>query len=180
MIYIPTGSELLDADKIVARLDLKSGMKVADLGCGAKGHFVWPSAKSVGKDGVVYAVDILKSALDSVASQSKLQNFNNVSPIWSDIEVCGGAKEIADESCDVAYLINVHAKPAMIKEALRTLKKGGKLLLSDWKAAATPFGPPTKDRISAEEAKKRATEFGLELESEFDAGPHHWGLIYKK
>ena len=68
----------------------------------------------------------------------------------------------------------------MIKEALRTLMKGGRLLLVDWKAAATPFGPPTKDRISVEEAKKRAAGFNLELESEFEAGPHHWGLIYRK
>ena len=179
-MHIPTGSELLDANKIIARLDLKAGMKVADLGCGAKGHFVWPSAKSVGENGVVYAVDILKSALDSIASQSKLQNFTNVTAVWSDIEIYGGAEGIADGSCDAALLINVHAKPAMLKEALRTLKKGGKLLLIDWKAIATPFGPPTKDRISAEEAKKRATEFDLELEQEFDAGPHHWGLIYKK
>jgi ubiquinone/menaquinone biosynthesis C-methylase UbiE len=180
MIYIPTGSELLDADKVVAHLDLRAGMKIADLGCGAKGHFVFPSAKLVGENGVIYAVDILKSALNNVMSQAKLQNFANVAPIWSDIEVYGGAKEIVDESCDAAYLVNVHAKQTMIKEALRTLMKGGRLLLVDWKAAATPFGPPTKDRISVEEAKKRAAGFNLELESEFEAGPHHWGLIYRK
>jgi len=118
--------------------------------------------------------------LSNIESKSRLQNFNNVAPVWSDIEILGGAKEIADGSCDAAILVNVHAKPAMMKEALRTLKKGGKLLLVDWKAAATPFGPPTKDRVSVEEAKKRAGELGLELSEEFEAGPHHWGLIYKK
>lgn len=180
MIYIPTGSELLDPSKIIARLDLRAGMYVNDMGCGASGHFVYPSAKAVGESGKVYAVDILKSVLSSIESKSKLQNFTNVEPVWSDIEIYGGAAAIKDGSCDAAYLVNVHAKPAMIKEALRTLKNGGKLLLVDWKAIATPFGPPTKDRVSAEEAKKRATEFGLELEQEFDAGPHHWGLIYRK
>jgi ubiquinone/menaquinone biosynthesis C-methylase UbiE len=180
MIYIPTGSELLEPSKIIARLDLKAGMHIADMGCGASGHFVYPSAKAVGEGGKVYAVDILKSVLSSIDSKSKLQNFINVEAVWSDIEVYGGASVIKDESCDAAYLINVHAKPGMIKEALRTLKKDGKLLLVDWKAVATPFGPPTKDRVSIEEAKKRAAEFGLDLEQEFDAGPHHWGLIYKK
>lgn len=180
MMYIPTGSELLDPNKILAKLDLREGMFVADLGCGASGHFVYPSAKIVGENGRIYAVDILKSALSSIDSKTKLQNFTNVVPVWSDIEIFGGAKDIVDESCDAAYLINVRVKFAMIKEALRTLKKGGKLLLVDWKAEATPFGPPTKDRISSEEAKKRAAELGLELEQEFDAGPHHWGLIYRK
>lgn len=180
MMYIPTGSELLDSVKILNKLELREGMKIANLGCGNSGHFVFPSAKMVGDNGRVYAVDILKSALSSIESKLKLQNFTNVVPIWSDIEVFGGAKDIIDESCDAAYLVNLHAKSAMIKEALRTLKKGGKLLLVDWKTVASPFGPPTKDRISAEEAKKRAGEFGLELEQEFDAGPHHWGLIYRK
>lgn len=180
MMYIPTGSELLDAEKILTRLDLKAGMKIANLGCGNSGHFVFPSARIVGEGGVVYAVDILKSALSSIESKSKLQNFKNVVPVWSDIEIFGGAKEIADGSCDAAYLVNLHVKPAMLKEALRTLKKGGKLLLVDWKAVATPFGPPTKDRVSAEEAKKRAAAEKLELLEEFEAGPYHWGLIYRK
>lgn len=180
MLYIPTGSELLDAEKILTKLDLREGMKIANLGCGNSGHFVFPSAKMVGDSGAVYAVDILKSALSSIESKMKMQNFKNVIPVWSDIEIFGGAKEIADESCDAAYLINLHAKPAMLKEALRTLKKGGKLLLIDWKAVSTPFGPPTKDRVSAEEAKKRAVAENLELLEEFEAGPYHWGLIYRK
>ncbi len=179
-MYIPTGSELLDPRKILAKLDLREGMFVADMGCGASGHFVYPSAEMVGEKGKIYAVDILRSVLSNIESKSKMQNFNNVIPVWSDIEIFGGAKEIADESCDAAILVNVHAKPAMMKEALRALKNGGKLLLVDWKAVATPFGPPTKDRISAEEAKKRAAELGLKLAEEFEAGSYHWGLIYKK
>jgi len=180
MIYIPTGRELLDPNKILTKLDLREGMFVADMGCGASGHFVYPAAKMVGERGRVYAVDILKSVLSNIDSKSKLQNFGNVVPVWSDIEILGGAKEIGDGSCDAAILVNVHAKAAMIKEALRTLRKGGKLLLVDWKAAASPFGPPTKDRVPAEEAKKRTEGLGLKLVEEFEAGPHHWGLIYEK
>jgi ubiquinone/menaquinone biosynthesis C-methylase UbiE len=180
MVYIPTGSELLDARKILARLDLQEGMTVANLGCGATGHFVYPSAQAVGESGKIYAVDILRSVLSSIESKNKLQNFHNVQTVWADVETVGGAREIAAEACDAAYLVNVHAKPSMIKEALRILKKNGKLLIVDWKATATPFGPPSKDRVSAEEAKKRAAAAGLELSAEFEAGPHHWGLIYKK
>ena len=180
MIYIPTGSELLNPNKILEKLDLRAGMTVTDLGCGTSGHFVFPSAKIVGENGKVYAVDILKSALSSIDSKAKMQNFNNIESVWSDIEVFGGAK-IKEESCDAVYLINVHPKPTMIKEALRILKKGGKLLLVDWKASATDnLGPATADRVSREEAKKRAGEFRLTLEEEFDAGKYHWALIYKK
>ncbi|MBU4421348.1 methyltransferase domain-containing protein [Candidatus Parcubacteria bacterium] len=180
MIYIPTSSELLNSDKVLEKLDLRAGMTVTDLGCGTTGHFVFPSAKIVGENGKVYAVDILKSALSSIESKVKMQNFNNIETVWSDIEVFGGAK-IPDESCDAVYLINVHCKPAMIKEALRLLKKDGKLLLVDWKVSATDnLGPATADRVSREEAKKRVKEFQLKLEDEFDAGKYHWGLIFKK
>jgi len=179
-MYIPTGSELLDPTKILNKLELREGMKIANLGCGTSGHFVFPSAQMVGEKGIVYAVDILKSALSSIESKSKMQNSTNVVPVWSDIETYGGAKVIDNESCDAAYLINLHAKPAMIREALRTLKKGGKLLIVDWRATSTPIGPATKDRISAEEMKKRLVEFPVTLVSEFEAGTYHWGLIYTK
>ena len=179
-MYIPTGSELLNANKILEKLDLKEGVTVADLGCGTSGHFVFPSAKIVGGEGVVYAVDILKSALSSIESKAKLQNFYNIKEIWSDIEVFG-ATEIPKDSCDAVYLVNVHAKPEMIKESLRLLKKDGKLLLVDWSTSATALlGPATADIVSREEVKKRAEEFDIKLIEEFDAGSHHWGLIYKK
>ncbi|MFA5133239.1 MAG: methyltransferase domain-containing protein [Patescibacteria group bacterium] len=179
-MYIPTGSELLDPIKILNKLELREGMKIANLGCGTSGHFLFPSAKMVGDAGTVYAVDILKSALSSIESKAKMQNFSNVITVWSDIEVYGGAKIISDESCDAVYLINLHAKPEMLKEALRILKKNGKLLIVDWNATATPFGPATKDRVSAEEIKKRLAGFSVALDMEFEAGQYHWGLIYKK
>lgn len=179
MIYIPTASELLNSKNILERLDLRAGQIVADLGCGTSGHFVFPSAKMIGESGKVYAVDILKSALSSIESKARLQNFKNVETVWSDIEVVGGAK-ISNESCDAVYLINVHAKPKMIEEALRILKNQGKLLLVDWKATDSPFGPASANRVSAEEAKNREELKNLKLLSEFDAGKYHWGLIYQK
>lgn len=178
-MYIPTKSGLLDAEKILQKIDIKANNIVADLGCGTSGNFVFAAAKMVGDEGKVYGVDILKSALSSVESKAKMQNFKNVETIWADIEMEGGV-EIDDESCDAVFLINVHAKPGMIKEALRILKKSGKLLIIDWKAVATPFGPELESRISVEEMKKRLKEFNLNLEEEFDAGPYHWALLYKK
>ncbi|MFC1612256.1 class I SAM-dependent methyltransferase [Patescibacteria group bacterium] len=174
---IPTGSELLNSDKIIKKLDLKEGYIVADLGCGTSGHFVFPSARLVGEKGKVYAVDILKSALSSIESRAKMQNIYNVEALWADIEVQKGVN-MPDESCDAIYLINVHAKPEMLREALRLLKKNGKLLIVDWKPDVSDFGPASK--IASEEAKTRAEELNLQLQEEFEAGPKHWGLIYIK
>ncbi|MBI4433397.1 hypothetical protein HY632_01360, partial [Candidatus Uhrbacteria bacterium] len=52
------GTVLLDARALLARVALGPGMHVADLGCGATGHYIIPAARIVGADGMAYAVDI--------------------------------------------------------------------------------------------------------------------------
>ena len=165
--------------QILQKAGLKEGMSVADMGCGTQGHFVFSAAKIVGEKGVVYGVDILKSALAGVESQIKLQGAGNVKTVWSDIEIFGATK-IRDASLDLVMLVNNLAKEAMLKEALRLVKPGGKLLVVDWKTGAAPFGPPTKDRISPDIMKKAAEGLGVKLEQEFDAGTYHYGLVFIK
>ena len=179
MVYIPSGGELLNPIKILTKADLREGMMAADMGCGTQGHFVFPAARLVGPSGVVYGVDILKSALSGVESQAKLQNFQNVFTVWSDIEIYGATK-IEAASLDLAMLVNNLPKEAMLKEALRLVKPGGKLLIVDWKPAAAPLGPPSKDRIPPEAMKQAVASLGLKLADEFDAGQYHYGLVFDK
>src|SRR3989344_5685414 len=120
MAYIPSGSELLNPEKILARTNIREGMRVADFGCGASGHFVFPMSQMVGKDGKVYAVDILKSALASVESRAKIEGATNILTIWSDLEVFGGAK-IDSASLDIVAFVNNQPNEAMLKEAARLL-----------------------------------------------------------
>jgi len=178
-MQIPSSSELLNAKNILEKLNLKAGMVVADLGCGTSGHFALPSSAIVGGDGKVYAVDIVRSALSGVGSRAKLENATNIDLVWADIEVLGATK-IKDETCDFVYLINVHAKNGMVQEALRILKIGGKLLIMDWKAAQTPFGPPSTSRVSKVDVKNRLKDFKMKLIEEFEPGPYHWALVYQK
>ena len=149
------------------------------MGCGTQGHFVFAASRIVGPGGIVYGVDILKSALAVVESQTKLQGVQNVHPVWSDIEVYGATK-IDDASLDLVMLVNNLPKEAMFREALRLVKPGGKLLVVDWKLSAAPFGPPSKDRISPETMKQLAKTMGLRLENEFEAGEYHYGLVFIK
>ena len=57
------GSVLLDVNLILKKAGIGDKMVVANLGCGASGHFVFPVADLVGKKGKVFAVDILKTVL---------------------------------------------------------------------------------------------------------------------
>jgi len=183
MVYISGGNELLDPAAIFARLGIKTGSKVADLGCGGAGHFVVPVAKLVGDHRIVYAVDILKSALKTAVSNARLDGINNIRPVWSNLEIIGATK-IKSSSLDFALLINIlfqsRNRENIIHEAYRLLKKEGKLLVIDWNQNLSSFGPPPEDRVKPEEVKKFAKKAKFELIDAFEAGTYHYGLIFQK
>jgi ubiquinone/menaquinone biosynthesis C-methylase UbiE len=177
------GNELLNAKFILEKLELAQGMKVADLGCGGAGHFVFPAAALVGSEGVIYAVDILKTVLQGITSRARLELFNNIETVWSNLEICGVTK-IEDNSLDAALLINIlfqtKKHTEVIKEAIRLIKPGGKLLIIDWKMTGAPFGPAVAARIKKTEIMSIVEALGLKQQEEFAAGPYHFGLIFIK
>lgn len=177
------GNALIDANLILNKVRLSDRMKIADLGCGASGHFVFPAAKIVGKRGIVYAVDILKTALETVNKRAKLENYENIKTVWSNLEIFGATK-IESASIDIAMLINTlyqsHKRLEIIREANRMVKKGGRLIIVEWKNIASPFGPPAEERVDKSWLENIAIKFGLQVEDDFEAGQYHYGLLYFK
>jgi len=183
MVYISGGNELLDTEEVFKHLNIKSGMKIGDLGCGGAGHFTIPAAKKVGSQGVVYAVDILKSVLRSVVSRARMEGLSNIKTVWSNLEMANATK-ITSESLDVVFLINILFQSKqdenIIAEANRLLKKGGELLVIDWKQSNGSFGPPAIDRIKPEAIRTIAKKINLKLIEEFRPGNYHFGLVFQK
>ncbi len=81
-------------------------MSVGDLGCGNLGYFSVPAAKIVGQNGVVYAVDILKSVLQSVENIARQEGLDNIKTVWSNLEVVGATK-ITPASLDLIMVVNM-------------------------------------------------------------------------
>lgn len=177
------GNELIDAVKFWTHAGIKQGNIVAELACGATGHFVFPAAHLVGPTGRVYAVDLLKSVLEAIRSRAKLEGVDNVETVWTDLERPGALK-IAEGSVDLASLVNdlsqIPSRAAVLSEAARITKSGGTLLVGDWKQTASPFGPPPERRIAPAVVRQLAQEAGFEYQEEFEIGPYHFGLIFKK
>src|SRR3989338_7341113 len=172
MVYVSGGNELLDPMEILGRLGIKTGSRFADLGCGGAGHFVIPAAKMVGNQTEVYAVDILKSVLKSVTSIGRLEGITNIKPVWANLELVGSTR-IKPGSLDFTSLINILFQSKLhqpiLQEAVRLLKKDGKLLVIDWKKDTVSFGPNQDHRIDPAKIKSLAQSLGLELFDEFDA-----------
>ena len=174
---------LFDIDKILAKISISERQKVAELGCGNFGFFVFPLARLVGKQGVVYAVDILKEALREIKTQAESYNLKQIKPVWSDLEVFKATK-IETESLDSATLINVlsqlNKKLGALKEASRLIKVGGKILVIDWKSEDIPLGPSPEKRINEKELEDISSKLGLKINEKFEAGPYHYGLVLTK
>ena len=183
MYKITGGGILIDAKHILEKAQIAEGMQVVDLGCGTLGHFVFPLAKIVGKNGKIYAVDILKIALDTIRRRIKLENFKNIETVWSDLEVFKATK-IESSGLDAAMLLNTlylsHKRAEIIRESVRMLKQGGKLIIVEWQSANIPFGPPMTERVKKDSLIHGAGKLGLKLIDEFIAGQYHYGVIFEK
>lgn len=177
------GNYLLDSNFILEKAQIKEGEKVADLGCGAAGHFVFPAARTVGKKGIVYAVDILQSVLNNIEKAAKDEALNNISTVWSDIEKFK-ATHIESNSLDAVLIVNTlyqsSRRANFLKEATRMLKKNGRMVIVEWKSSSTSLGPPTKRRVDKNALKKGVQQLGLTLEEEFEAGKNHYGILFIK
>jgi ubiquinone/menaquinone biosynthesis C-methylase UbiE len=176
---MPNASEMLNPASIFAHAHLAKGMRVAELCCGSSGHFVFPLSKMVGEDGMIYAVDILKSALNGIEGRAKLEGAANITTVWSDLEKYGATK-IDSESLDCVSFINDQPKPLMLKEGARLLKSGGTLLIVDWTMKQAPLGPPPEKRVGAEVYKEAVPPLGFSLKEQFIAGQYHYGLVFQK
>lgn len=178
----PHADGFLDPDRVVEELKIAPGMKIADFGCGT-GYLAFGMAKKTGPEGKVYAIDVLPSALESIRSQAKLRGIYNIESIRANLEELGSSK-LPDQSCDMVVMANIllqtKKKSEVVSEANRILKPGGAMVFLEWRPDAK-IGPPSQGySISAESIKKIVKGPGLALEREFEAGSHHYGLIFRK
>lgn len=165
--------------KNVARLGLVHGMKVIDLGAGS-GFYALAAAKVVGDNGRVYAVDVQKNILDRIRNTAAEYGLRNIESVWGDAEKLGGTKlgqDLADRIIASNLVFQLQKPDDFVLECKRLLKSGGKILIIDWSQKG-PFGP--KEASNEGQVKTLFEKNNFVLEERFDAGDHHYGLIFKK
>ena len=179
---IGTGG-FMNPEVIVEGFGLQPGMKVADFGSGA-GYFTILMAKKVGEDGMVTALDIMESALETVRAKASAAGLKNLQTTRGDLEVLGGSA-LPDNSQNMVLLANIlfqsSKKEQMIQEAKRILMPGGIMIVIDWKKEANGgLGPPAELKVEQSELKGILEKKGLTFVRDIDAGTFHFGFVFKK
>jgi cyclopropane fatty-acyl-phospholipid synthase-like methyltransferase len=152
--------QFLDPRKAAHQFGVKDGMHIIELHSGA-GHFTPHLSKLVGPYGRVYAFH---------PSSEALFRSSNVQPIQVHLE----SDEYIDfpEQVDRVLSANLFSKidPRIIfTNAYRFLKADGLLIVIEW----------NKDGAE-EEVIHRAGLAGFSRDRRFNAGNHHFGIVFKK
>jgi ubiquinone/menaquinone biosynthesis C-methylase UbiE len=168
-------------DEVIKHLGLSAGKAVADIGAGT-GHYVFLMSEIVGREGVIYAIDIQKNLLENIAKQSEERGITNVHTVWGDAENIGGTK-LKSGAVDLVLISNVlfqtQSKSGLVHEVKRILKKNGKAVVVDWAESFGGLGPDSLHVVTEETARSLFENNGFILEKIFEAGAHHYGLVFK-
>ena len=128
----------LQVDRVVEALDLRPGMRVADLGAGT-GVFTVPLAKAVGASGKVYAIDVDADLLAIVRDKAKSEDLANIETI-----VAGATDSRVPESVDLLFICDtMHHLPdqaAYVRQFAKLLRPGGRVVVIDFAEGHWPEG----------------------------------------
>ncbi|MGF1545844.1 MAG: methyltransferase domain-containing protein [Thiotrichales bacterium] len=140
-VFEREGREVYDrrAD-ILARLGLREGMSVADIGAGT-GLFTLPFAQVVGPQGKVYAVDISVNFVDAIRARARAAGLDQVEGIVNSAR----SVELPDASIDLAFISDTYHHfefPLSTMTSLfRAMRSGGELVVIDYKRVPGESSP---------------------------------------
>jgi ubiquinone/menaquinone biosynthesis C-methylase UbiE len=120
----------LKVNEVIARLRLKPGDLVADVGSGS-GAFSVPMAKAIAPNGILYAVDIDQKMLDYVAERAKKEGVTNLRTVLGEYD----DPKLPVKTVDVAFfhrvLHMIEHRQAYVNATSKYLKPDGRIVVID-------------------------------------------------
>jgi ubiquinone/menaquinone biosynthesis C-methylase UbiE len=179
MLEAPARVANLRVDEIIAKLGLKPGDVVADLGAGA-GAFALPLARAVGPEGKVYAVEIEQGLVDHIARKAREQQAANVQA------VLGKFADPALPASDVDLVFmhdvlhHVEDRQAYLKNAARYVKTGGRFAFVELDAKTGAHRDDPKLQLTREQLAAWMADVGFAPLDEFQMFKDKWFVVFAR
>ncbi len=172
----------INPEKVIEELGVKKNFVVADFGCGS-GYFSIPLARKVGKEGVVYSLDVLPEAMEAVISKAGLAKLRNIITRRVNLEKERGSG-LKTGSVDVVVIKDVlfqnKNKEMILKEARRILKPDGKALVVEWDDRDFTIGPDKSLRVARKKLEELIRKERFKIERKIDVGSFHYAFVIVK
>ncbi|HUX07885.1 MAG TPA: methyltransferase domain-containing protein [Acidobacteriota bacterium] len=147
-------------DKVMNAMGVEPGMVIGEVGAGTGRYTIW-LAKRVGEDGLIYANDIDKNALDHLQARCERLGLGNVKIIQGGVIEPG----FPENSLDIAFMINVYHhlddRIALLRNIIPALKPGGILAIVENDPAKS--GASEHSATARDEFAKQVGEAGFEV-----------------
>ena len=159
-----------DCRLLLQSLDLKAGQTVCDMGCG-NGFYTLELARRVGRDGLVYAVDIQPEMLRMLAETAGREGLTNIRP------VLGTAIDprLPAAAIDLCLCVDVYHEfshpEAMLARIRESLSADGRLALVEFRGEdpGVPIKPLHK--MTKAQIRRELEPAGFQVVREFDRLP---------
>lgn len=161
--------------EVIEALQLAPSMIVADIGAGT-GYFAVRVAHMI-PTGRVYAVDVEPDMVNYVTERARRANLANVTAVLARTDDPKLPAQI-DLALVVDTYHHIDQRESYFRRLRSDLKPGGRVAIIDFKQES-PFGPPPRDRILAEDVKKEMAQAGYSVCAEHDFLPNQYFLVFK-
>jgi len=142
LFWLPRGIR----PRAVARLNLKSGDRVLEVGCGTGRNLPFLT-QAVGPDGHVYGIDISDGMLVKASEACDKNGWTNVTLIRADAADYELPEPVDGAIFSLSYAVMRDRKQAL-RNAWRQLKPGGRMVMLDAKVLSGFLGRTTHGLLS--------------------------------
>jgi len=164
-------------DAVIAALDVKEGMTVADLGAGT-GYFSVRLAKAVGKTGRVLAIDVEPKLVDYMKERAAKAELSQLVPVLAPTD----DPKLPTGGVDLVLVVDtwhhIDDRLHYLAKLAAGLKPGGRVAVVDFKKGDFPVGPPDAHKLTPDAVEAEFAGAGWTRTTSWDDLPYQYVRVF--
>lgn len=173
----PTRDAWQKPDALVAALELRPGMCVADVGAGT-GYFSRRLSAAVGPTGTVLAVEVEPNLVVHLRQRAEQERTANVVPVLGSLD----NPRLPAGAVDVLLMVDAYhhidGRVAYMRAQQRALRPDARVVVVDWEKRPLPVGPEIEHKLAREQVIDELQRAGYRLVGQPAILEHQYVLVF--